>query len=153
MEFRSSNFGPPLSCEGRQSFYHLDNRRNKSGVRQDTQWLFPRDRIQGRGKAYSEEDRSAASPSFDGVFRVWKKSDPATTGFYDRQTVKYVVSSEEGKKYWHFFRHMLLGSEEHYYASLLYNYERTRAFVQTLSAGTCICTTHCQPLTIINAVI
>jgi hypothetical protein len=29
---------------------------------------------------------------------------------------------------------MLLGSEEHYYASLLYNWQRTKRFVQTLSA-------------------
>jgi hypothetical protein len=29
---------------------------------------------------------------------------------------------------------MLLGSEEHYYISLLYNWPRTQAFVQTLSA-------------------
>ena len=29
---------------------------------------------------------------------------------------------------------MLLGSEEHYYPSILYNWNRTRSFVQTLSA-------------------
>jgi hypothetical protein len=29
---------------------------------------------------------------------------------------------------------MLLGSEEHYYVSLLYNWERTKMFVQSLSA-------------------
>lgn len=31
---------------------------------------------------------------------------------------------------------MLLGSEEHYYVSLLYNWKRTKSFVQTLSAQT-----------------
>ena len=56
------------------------------------------------------------------------------TGAYDRETVEYVVNSEEGKKYWHFFKHMLLGSEEHYYVSLLYNWPRTKAFIQSLSA-------------------
>jgi hypothetical protein len=29
---------------------------------------------------------------------------------------------------------MLLGSEEHYFVNLLYNWERTKAFVQSLSA-------------------
>ena len=55
-------------------------------------------------------------------------------GAYDRESVEYIVNSEEGKKYWHFFKHMLLGSEEHYYVSLLYNWPRTRAFIQSLSA-------------------
>ena len=110
-----------------------------------------------------------ASPSFDGIFREWKKSDPATSAAYDRETVDYIVKSEEGKKYWHFFKHMLLGyaarsldrlplvlplthnliashlslcprsrcmrdvrSEEHYYISLLYNWPRTKAFVQVV---------------------
>lgn len=49
-------------------------------------------------------------------------------------SVDYIVNSLEGKKYWHFFKHMLLGSEEHYYASILYNWPRTQAFVQTISA-------------------
>lgn len=53
---------------------------------------------------------------------------------YDRATVEYIVESEEGRKYWHYFKHMLLGSEEHYYVSLLYNWPRTRGFVQSLSA-------------------
>ncbi len=30
MEFRSNNFGPPLFCNNRSSFVHLDNRQNKS---------------------------------------------------------------------------------------------------------------------------
>lgn len=29
MEYRSTNFGPPLLCSDKKSFYHLDNRRNK----------------------------------------------------------------------------------------------------------------------------
>lgn len=136
MEYRSTNFGPPLLCSGKKSFYHLDNRRNKTGLGFDTQWLFPRDKIPGRGRAYPDENPPDTTPSFDGVFRVWKKSDPATTGAYDRESVKYIVKSEEGKKYYHFFKHMLLGSEEHYYVSLLYNWKRTKSFVQTLSAQT-----------------
>ncbi len=39
-------------------------------------------------------------------------------GAYDRMSVDYIVNSLEGKKYWHFFKHMLLGSEEHYYVSM-----------------------------------
>lgn len=58
------------------------------------------------------------------------------TGAYDRLSVEYITESIEGRKYWHYFKHMLLGSEEHYYVSLLYNWPRTRAFVQTLSAQT-----------------
>ena len=69
---------------------------------------------------------------------IFKTSQPffifSITGAYDRETVEYVVNSEEGKKYWHFFKHMLLGSEEHYYVSLLYNWPRTKAFIQSLSA-------------------
>jgi len=68
----------------------------------------------------------------DGGWRIWKKSDPATTGAFDRTSVEYITESEEGRKYYHFFKHMLLGSEEHYYASLLYNWPRTQSFVQTL---------------------
>jgi hypothetical protein len=56
------------------------------------------------------------------------------TGAYDRLSVDYIINSLEGRKYYHFFKHMLLGSEEHYYVSLLYNWPRTKAFVQTLSA-------------------
>ena len=55
-------------------------------------------------------------------------------GAYDKESVEYIVNSMEGKKYYHFFKHMLLGSEEHYYVSLLYNWPRTKAFIQTLSA-------------------
>ena len=135
MEYRSTNFGPPLLCNGKKSFYHLDNRRNKSreGII-DTQWLFPRDKFHGR--AFSNWDPNMATPAPDGVWRIWKKSDPATTGAYDRESVEYIANSEEGKKYYHFFKHMLLGSEEHYYVSLLFNWPRTQGFVQTLSAQT-----------------
>ena len=114
-------------------------------------------------------------------FRLFSHS---RTGAYDRQSVDYIINSQEGRKYYHFFKHMLLGtllfflkfafmlysvhscvhslfalscyniiytiiiitilhitislfhtgSEEHYYVSLLYNWPRTRAFVQSLSA-------------------
>ena len=39
MEFRSNNFGPPLFCNNQKTFYHLDNRQNKSGRVHDTMWL------------------------------------------------------------------------------------------------------------------
>lgn len=81
MEFRSNNFGPPLFCNNRSGFVHLDNRQNKSAAGiYDTQWLFPRDVFRGRGRAYAEENPAFATPSFDQHWRVWKKSDPATTG-------------------------------------------------------------------------
>jgi hypothetical protein len=136
MEYRSGNFGPPVFCNKQSTFYHLHNRFNKSGKVYDTQWLFPRDIFPQRGRAIAEERPDYSTPSFDKVWRVWKKSDPATTGAYDKESVNYITNSEEGRKYWHFFKQMLLGSEEHYYASLLYNWPRTRAFVQTLSAET-----------------
>ena len=137
MEYRSTNFGPPLFCNNKRSFYHLDNRRNKSSTIFDTQWLFPRDKVWGRGRAFADWDPiKYATPSFDNVWRIWKKSDPATTGAYDRESVDYIVNSEEGRKYYHFFKQMLLGSEEHYYASLLYNWPRTQSFVQSISAQT-----------------
>ena len=138
MELRAFHFGPPLTCAFSQGYYRLEPRRNfelyNSSVSFDTQWLFPRN---FRGRAIiADIESNVKLRSFDGVFRVWKKSDPATTGAYDRESVEYIVRSEEGKKYFHFFKHMLLGSEEHYYVSLLYNWARTRSFVQTLSAQT-----------------
>ena len=133
MEFRSGNFGPPLTCKSQRGFAHLDNRRNDTG-RFDTQWLFPRDPWPKRGRANADENPNIVSPAVDGVFRVWKKSDPAFTAAYDKTTVDYIINSEEGKKYYHFFKHMLLASEEHYYVSLLYNWKRTRPFISTLSA-------------------
>jgi hypothetical protein len=65
---------------------------------------------------------------------VWYKSDPATTGVYDRESVNYIVNSDEGMKYYHFFKMMLLGSEEHYFISLLKNWERTKDFVSSIEA-------------------
>ena len=62
----------------------------------------------------------------DGVPRLWAKSDPATTSVIDRASAEYIVHSEEGKKYYHFFKYTLVGAEEHYFASLLGNWERTR---------------------------
>jgi hypothetical protein len=133
MEFRSGNFGPPLTCSNRIGFVHLRNRQNISDML-DTQWLFPRDKYKKKGKAVTVENPLIAILPVDNKFRVWKKSDPAFSAAYDRESVKYIVNSEEGRKYFHFFKYMLLGSEEHYYASLLYNWERTRAFVSTLNA-------------------
>ena len=136
MSRRSGNFGPPLSCKNIANFYRLDNRRNKSASSQqhDTQWLFPRDTSKNKGYAFAEEGIQVGARSFDGQYRVWKKSDPATTAAYDRETVRYLVENEEGKKFYHFFKYMLLGSEEHYFVSILYNWPRTKTFVQTLSS-------------------
>ena len=72
--------------------------------------------------------------SFDGQLRLWRKSDPGTSAAYDRESVRYIIDSEEGRKYYHFFKHMLLGSEEHYYISLLYNWPRTKAFVTNIAS-------------------
>jgi hypothetical protein len=136
MPRRSGNFGPPLICEDINNFHRLDNRRNKSwsSPHHDTQWLFPRDCSKNKGYAYAEDGTAIGTNSYDGQHRIWKKSDPATTAAYDRESIRYIIESQEGKKYYHFFKYMLLGSEEHYYISLLYNWPRTHAFVQTLSA-------------------
>eukprot|EP01036_Dinobryon_divergens_P031620 gene31620-41053_t len=75
-EFRSMNFGPPLFCNGKSSFYHLDNRQNKP---------------------------------MRSMIRSSRHLPSTTAGGFGR------MNSLEGKKYWHFFKHMLLGSEEHYY--------------------------------------
>ena len=64
------------------------------------------------GNANAFEDPKYSKLPSDGVFRVWFKSDPATTAVYDRKSMEYIVNSEEGRKYYHFFKNMLLGSEE-----------------------------------------
>jgi hypothetical protein len=71
---------------------------------------------------------------YDGVNRIWHKSDPGTTAVYDFASINYIVDSDEGKKYYHFFKHQLMASEEHYYVSLLANWERTRKFVLSYDA-------------------
>lgn len=68
----------------------------------------------------------------DGVYRMFMKSDPATSSVLDRKSVEYAVNSEEGLKYYHFFKYMLLPSEEHYFASLFGNWQRTQKFVKML---------------------
>lgn len=93
MEFRSNNFGPPLFCNNRSSFVHLDSRQNKSARIYDTQWLFPRDVFRGRGRAYAEENPAFATPSFDQHWRVWKKSDPATTGTGSTRQLSVILIS------------------------------------------------------------
>ena len=99
------------------------------------QWLFGRSNRKDRiGLVNAEWDASFSSLPQDGVFRVWCKSDPGTTAVYDYESVNYIVNSIEGRKYYHFFRHMLLGSEEHYFITLLANWQRTQAFVNTYDA-------------------
>jgi hypothetical protein len=96
------------------------------------QWLFSSD-IWKKFPAVQENRNWSTLPP-DGVFRVWKKSDPATTAVYDRESVNYLVKSDEGIKYYHFFKNMLVGSEEHYFVSLLYNWNRTKNFVEKFAA-------------------
>ena len=149
MEVRAYSYAPPLTCNSAQGFYRLDTRGFNN-----TQWLFPREgalrggkaramihnpgnrpkkRPRRHGKSSVDKD-SGGLTSFDGNLRLWRKSDPGTTAAYDRESVRYIVGSEEGRKYYHFFKHMLLGSEEHYYVSLLYNWSRTHAFVTNIAS-------------------
>lgn len=96
------------------------------------QWLFGRSRRKDRvGLVNVDWDESFSTLPRDNVFRVWCKSDPGTTGVYDFESVNYIANSIEGRKYYHFFKHMLLGSEEHYFISLLANWDRTWAFVNS----------------------
>jgi hypothetical protein len=96
------------------------------------QWLFGRSTRKDRvGHVNVDWDKEHSTLPRDKVFRVWCKSDPGTTAVYDFESVNYIVNSIEGRKYFHFFKHMLLGSEEHYFVSLLVNWDRTRAFVNT----------------------
>jgi hypothetical protein len=156
MEVRAYSYAPPLTCNAAQGFYRLETR-GWNG----TQWLFPREGTtrNGKGRAMIRHpkrrggkkkpaNRHAATAagggagdgdfgdltSFDKKVRLWRKSDPGTSGAYDRESVRYIVGSEEGLKYYHFFKHMLLGSEEHYYVSLLYNWERTKGFVTDIAS-------------------
>lgn len=92
------------------------------------QWLFGKDIWKGWPTVL--ERRDWGHLPFDKVFRLWVKSDPGTTAVYDKQSVDYIVNSDEGMKYYAFFKMSLLGSEEHYFISLLYNYNRTRKFVE-----------------------
>ncbi len=68
----------------------------------------------------------------DGVYRMFMKSDPATSSVLDRKSVEYAINSEEGIKYYHFFKYMLLPSEEHHLASLFGNWYHTQNFVRML---------------------
>ena len=135
MEVRAYSYAPPLMCNNAQGFYRLDTRGFNN-----TQWLFPREGALRNGKARAMIRNPSKRPvsrgrrhngaedvktndkslsSFDGQLRLWRKSDPGTSAAYDRESVRYIIDSEEGRKYYHFFKHMLLGSEEHYYISLL----------------------------------
>jgi hypothetical protein len=126
LEQKAALFGPLLTCNGQSSYYRLDNRRNKTVDGFDTQWLIAK---------YPQNNRMMTPiPAFDGAIRNWAKSDPSTTGIYDKETVDYIVNSEEGKKYYHFFKSTIMGTELHYFAILLLNWSRTQNFVQLLNA-------------------
>ena len=118
-------------CGGAHGFYRLENRRDAD----NTQWLFPKHRMSETGRACINESPEGMLPAqVDGRHRVWKKSDPATTAAYDRASVAYIIDTDEGRKYYHFFKHTLLGSEEHYYITMLSNWNRTKHFVNTLAS-------------------
>ena len=137
MPTRSLNFGAMLSCQNMKNYYHLDNRHNwtaKDPTHFDTQWLFPKGFESVIGEATRSRNTSLSAPAVDNVHRIWMKSDPSTTGLYDFETVNYIVNSSEGRKYYHFFKYMLFGYEEHYFVTLLYNWKRTANFVSTLRA-------------------
>jgi hypothetical protein len=91
------------------------------------QWLFGKNIWTKFPTTHS--NKAWSHPPIDGIHRLWCKSDPGTTAVYDRETVQYVVNSDEGMKYYQFFSSMLLGSEEHYFISLLWNWERTKGAV------------------------
>lgn len=95
------------------------------------QWLFGKDHWKQFPNIF--EDPMKSTLPIDNIFRVWYKSDPATTGVYDRESVDYIVNSDEGIKYYHFFKMTLLGSEEHYFVSLLRNWNRTRNAVANIN--------------------
>jgi len=139
----SAMFGPVLTCGTSTSSTHLthrlDNRRNISSTDPahfDSQWLFPRSFSSNKllGFATTNKNPVASAPTADGIHRVWVRSDPATTALYDRDTVEYIAGSEEGRKYYHFFKYSLANTEEYYIGSLLYNWERTSAFVSSVEA-------------------
>ena len=54
--------------------------------------MLRRDNWPDRGNAYVDYDPKYSIPSFDGQWRLWRKSDPGTTGAYDRASVDYVVN-------------------------------------------------------------
>ena len=101
----------------------------------NVQWLYGKCIRKGQiGNANAYQDRSYSTLPRDGQFRVWFKSDPATTGVFDWRSVDYIVNSEEGKKHYHFFKNMLLGSEEHYFISLLANWHVTKGAVHQFTS-------------------
>ena len=127
-----------MTCADKKNYYHLDNRRNitaKVPHHFDTQWLFPKSLHNNLlGSAAIARSPSCCAPTVDNTHRIWMKSDPGTSAIYDYETVEYIINSLEGRKYYHFFKYMLLGSEEHYFISLLFNWNRTESFVSTLRA-------------------
>ena len=140
---RTLNYGTATLCNDRRGHYRLDTRRNTTHdtpPRFGTQFLYPKDDVRKKDPFavwyHSVNDTSMYVPSADGGWRMWRKSDPMFTGAYDRESVKYILDSEEGRKYFQFYSRFLMGSEEHYFSSLFYNWDRTRSFVTSLSAQT-----------------
>ena len=141
MMMRSTNFGIPVTCSDNRNWYRLDPRRydytEPDNPRFSTQFLYTKEKWKDQ---YATKDGPFQAHMHihnpDKVFRQWVKSDPMFTGAYDYESVKYILDSEEGRKYYQFFSRFLMGSEEHYFSSLFYNWNRTRNFVTSLSAQT-----------------
>ena len=141
MMMRSTNFGIPVTCSDNRNWYRLDPRRydmtNPENPRYNTQFLYTKEIWKDQ---YATKD-GPYQPHMhihnpDKIFRMWVKSDPMFTGAYDYESVKYILDSEEGRKYYQFFSRFLMGSEEHYFSSLFFNWNRTKSFVSSLSAQT-----------------
>lgn len=86
------------------------------------------------GRIATSNDLMNTRLPYDGVSRLWFKSDPATSSVIDRTSAEYIVTSDEGIKYYHFFKHTLVGAEEHYFISLLGNWNRSRDYLKQLDA-------------------
>lgn len=127
----SHQFGIPLTCGGQRLYarfpIRIASKESSARHRCNTQWLFNYGSKTGRIST-SVKDHSIKLPP-DGVSRFWAKSDPATTSAIDRLSAEYIVHSDEGKKYYHFFKYTLVGAEEHYFISLLSNWNRTSASI------------------------
>ena len=143
MQMRTFNYGTSTNCNGGRDYYRLDPRRNVTGQtpsRFASQFLFPLDEVRPRNPFavtyHNKEDAHKYKLPPDGGWRKWTKSDPMFTGAYDRESVRYIVESNEGKRYFQYFSRFLMGSEEHYFSSLFYNSPRTSSFVTSLAAQT-----------------
>jgi hypothetical protein len=78
------------------------NRRTRTA-----QWLFSR--WPNTGKVVdnilsNKEDKSTARRAQDGSHRAWARSEPNTVVILDRKSADYIANSDEGVRYYHFFK-------------------------------------------------